>query len=716
MIAARAEPAGRRAARLGSLALVAAALAIYAQTARHGFLSYDDGAYITENPHVRAGLSAPGVRWAFADFHAANWHPLTWLAHMLDVQCFGLDAGKHHLVSAALHALNACLCYAFLRRATGAPWPSLLVALLFAVHPQRVESVAWAAERKDVLSGTFFFLALLLHERHARAPSIPRYLGVAAVFALGLLSKPMLVTLPLVLLLLDIWPLARLPIGPAPARPQPSLAPSHPGAFCAGGHPGQTYRVRSGLGLMAEKIPLLALSLASCAVTMAAQREGGAVRSMESLPLDARVATACLGTVEYVAKALWPAGLAFFYPHPAFVSPDSYSPHSPWVFLAALLVLAASALALRLRRALPAVLVGWAWYLVMLVPVIGLVQVGAQRIADRYAYLPTVGLYVAAVFGLERAVRPAAARRACLSAGFAAALACGAVAFRQVGYWRDTRTLCERALGVTAHNYVAHDHLGLLFQKQGDLERARKHYEATIAITPKLVDAHSNLGAVYMELGQRERAIERYQEALRLQPDFMDARLNWGLLCEREGDHEAALRHYQTAAQQHPESAAALAKVGDAALALHRYELAVEAYSRSLERQSDLAIAHAGLGIALDERGESSSAVAHFAAALGLDPTCAPALHGWAFLLASSAEEGRRDPARALELLGRCEARGEPSNWRHLRALAAALAARGEFAEAARAAATASALAPRPEWEGLTAEGERYRKGEALRR
>jgi tetratricopeptide (TPR) repeat protein len=689
------------------LLLVAAVALVYRESLRNGFVFFDDGAYITENPRVQRGLTWEGVRWAFGwDFHASNWHPLTWLGHMLDVELFGLDPAGHHAMSAGLHALNACLCFWALRRLTGASAPCALVALLFAVHPQRVESVAWAAERKDVLAGTFFFLTLLLYARHARAPSPARLACVTAALALGLLAKPMLVSVPLVLLLLDHWPLERL--GAARTASTPSPAPTHRLGTTRGG-PG-------GPRVWLEKAPLVALSALSCGVTLLAQSTGGAVRSLESLSIGERCASALLGTVEYVLKACWPAGLAYFYPHPAFVFPESFSPLGARVLFSGAGLLIASGLAWSLRRRLPPVFVGWFLYLAMLLPVVGLVQVGAQRSADRYAYLPTLGLYLALVFGLERALASARARRVLWTLGHLAALALALVARRQVGFWKDGIALAERALKVTERNYVAHDHLGFLFQKRGQLDLAREHYEAALAIAPLLVDVHSNLGALYQQLGERELARRQFEEALRLQPDYLDARLNWGLLCEQEGALEQALGHYERAARAHPESAAAWTKLGQAALALGRTELGLDALARALERDGGSARANAELGNALLELGRTEPAREHLGEALRLDPHEPGALHGLAFLRASSSDPALRDPAAALELLAGCPARGEASDWRHLRALAAALAARERYAEAAQAAAEALARAPRSRWAQLGEESEVYRRGEALRR
>jgi len=662
--------------------LVLAVGALYAQTFRHGFVSFDDGSYIAKNPHVNGGLSLENARWAFTEFHSANWHPLTWLSHQLDVQLFALAAGPHHLVSAGLHALNAVLCFLFLRRATGSLWASALVALLFAVHPQRVESVAWAAERKDVLSGTFFFLTLLAWLRYARAPSRTRYALALGCFALGLLAKPMLVTLPLVLLLLDCWPLGRT--GARPLR-----------------------------ALVLEKLPFLALSLGSALITLSAQRAGNAVRSIEVLSLDARFATAVLSTFAYVAQAFWPARLAFFYPHPAFVTPHEFAPLGARVWLGAAVLAALSLGAWRLRARVPAVFVGWSWMGLMLLPVIGLVQVGSQFYADRYAYLPLLGLTLALVFGLRELVQDARLRRALFALGLAASAACATLAYRQVATWKDDPTLYGRALEVTERNYVAHQNLGMYLQGRGDLTGAREHYQAALAILPDLYSAHGNLGGLYAQQGERALALAEFQEALRLVPDFLDARLSWGLLLQLDGDTAGALEHYQRAAREHPESADAWSQCGGALLALGRFAEARTAYEQALSRERGSAEAHAGLAEALDGLGDARAALAHFAEAQRLAPELARALHGEAWLRATRAE--LRDPARATALLQRCAPR-DGGSWAHLRVEAAVLAAQGRFPEAARAAAEAFAAAPRAEWERLKAELATYQAGRALER
>jgi len=688
MSAGERAPAGPHSARLElglCLALVLVVAALYAQTARHEFVSYDDGAYLTENAHVAGGLTAANVRWAFTDFHSANWHPLTWLSHQLDVELFGLAPGPHHLVNAALHACSSVLCFVFLRRATGSTWASALVALLFAVHPQRVESVAWASERKDVLAGVFFFLTLLAYERHARAPSPARYGLVVLCLALGLLAKPMLVSVPLVLLLLDLWPLERS-VFPKPAPgspvPSPSLAPTHPG---------ESARGRFSYGLFLEKVPLLLLAGASALVTLIAQRAGGAVQPMESLALPARLATAVLGTVTYLRQAFWPTGLCFFYPHPALVAGGVFEPFGWRVWLALIALVAVTLVAWRLHARHPCLLVGWGWFLVMLLPVVGIVQVGSQFCADRYAYLPLLGPTIALVFLGREIAGGLRLARAAFGFGLGIAALDAAVAYRQIGTWRDSSTLAARALGVTDRNYVAHEHMGLWLQRKGELEAAKEHYLAALESAPYLPSSHQDLGAVHALLGQRAEAEAQFSEALRLAPDHFQARMSLGYLHQREGDLEGALPHYEIASQQHPDKLEAWIQLAEL-----EFALGLHAEARAtFQRAEALAGSAAGL-----ELGQSLSQVPE---------------ERQAWVLATSAPP-ERDPARALALLEECAARHPGGSWRHARVRAAALAAAGRFEEAVGSAAEASALAPPPEWPRLKLERELYAAGKALGR
>lgn len=507
-------------------ALFLLTLALYFRVAHNDFIAIDDPGYL-QNRWVARGLSWDGVVWAFTREHSANWHPLTWLSHMLDVELFGTDPMGPHLVNAGLHALNVALLFLFLAGTTARTGASAFAALLFAVHPQRVESVAWVAERKDVLSACFFFAALLAHARHARQPSRKRLALVYGLGALGLMAKPMLVTLPCVLLLLDLWPLGRW-------RP---------------GEPGLARLVR-------EKLPLFALSAASVVVTLVAQQD--AMQDTELLPFGARLANAFDSWALYVAKFLWPAKLAIFYPHPALTSPVPRSPWGPGTLAAGAALVVVSALAWRARRprAGPStawLTTGWFWYVGMLVPVIGLVQVGGQQIADRYAYLPQTGLILVLVFGLDAGVRSAWARRALAAVGLLVAALAARATWAQIGVWRNSETLLRHALAVTERNALAHANLGLYYLERNELEPAIEELQARLALYPS-AGILVNLGVARQRRGEEEAARRAFEEALRIEPRLVQAHANLAALLLARGDAAGAIPHYEAALAQRPRS------------------------------------------------------------------------------------------------------------------------------------------------------------------
>jgi tetratricopeptide (TPR) repeat protein len=552
-----------------ALALVLAVAASYAEVGGFAFVRYDDPDYVLENPAVRGGLSWDNVRWAFTETHASNWHPLTWLAHMLDVELFGLGPAAHHWASVATHALATVLCFLALRALTARPWPSAFVAALFALHPLRVESVAWVSERKDVLAGVLFFATLLAYALYARAPSVARGLVVTGAFALGLLAKPMLVTLPFLLLLIDAWPLGR---------------------FEPGGGWSSARR------LLLEKLPLFVLAGLSAAVTLHAQRAGGALRTLEALPLEARLLNAPLALMGYLARFAWPTELAYFYPHPHLAGEAS-----PWGrsigALGALLL--ASLLALRVRRRAPALALGWCWFLGLLVPVLGIVQVGEQALADRYSYLPSVGLALALAFPLADAA--ARFRRLRLPIAVAATLVLGACALasrRQARTWRDSETLHRHALLVTARNYAAWTGLGNELATRRDLAGARTAYGEALALRPDYAPALYGLGLLEQEHGDPERALELYRAALANLPGLAAAALNLGaLLAQRGEDVDAALAFERVLElfPAHPDAhhnlGALLLRRGAASDARTHLEAALAARPESFESWAALAIA-----------------------------------------------------------------------------------------------------------------------------
>jgi protein O-mannosyl-transferase len=576
--------------------LVAATFLVYAQTARFDFVNFDDPQYVTANPHVRAGLTRAGAVWAFTSGDDANWFPLTRLSHMLDSQLFGVNAGPQHIVNVLLHALAALLLFAFLRRATRARWPSAFVALLFALHPLHVESVAWISERKDVLSACFWFLALWAYAHYAgrRAKGgsgLGWYLVVALAFAFGLMSKPMIVTLPLVLLLLDAWPFDRL---------RGSLGP-----------------------VLLEKIPLFTLAAAGAAATYLAQRHGGAVQSFSALPLGLRLENALVSYITYIAQTFWPSGLAIFYPHP---------PAIPvWQAIGAALALAAiSALVLRHRAARPYLAVGWSWFLGTLVPVIGLVQVGSQARADRYMYVPMAGLGIMLAWGALELVRrrPRAAVPAAV-VGCASCAAMMALSWVQTGYWANSETLFRRALAVTHDNYLAHYNLGVALQQTpGHLPEAISEFQATLRIQPDHAAAHNNLGNALSKIpGRLPEAVAEYRAALRLQPDYAAAHNNLGSALEDvPGGLPEAIAEYQTALRLQPDNAAAYNNLGDALLKAGRPAEAATQLETALRLDPDYASAHNNLGLALSRiPGRLPDAIEHFQAAVRLNPRAASA-------------------------------------------------------------------------------------------
>jgi len=460
--------------RVLALALVGLVLAVYAPVRAHEFVSYDDPVYLTENPHLGRGLDWDEVRWFFTHEYAANYHPLTWLSHLLDVQLFGLDPAGHHLVSVALHALNAVLVFLLLRRLLGAGQRreplAALGAALFALHPLRVESVAWASERKDLLCALFFLLALLAYLRHAERPGPWRYAAVLLATALALLAKPMAVTLPCVMVLLDLWPLRRLRFcglgerAPAPPSPAPT-------------HPGETHGDRRGHAVWLEKLPLLALVLLAALATWLAQRRAGSASDLASLGLDLRLLNGLAAVGVYLRQTLWPAGLAVFYPHAAILSP---TPRSALLLPAALGLGAALALLVltwRLRRTRPLAWVGLLWFLGTLAPVLGVVQVGTQAHADRYTYLPAVGLSLllaGLACGPDPAMREPIVRVPWLTAGLALSLALALVTRQQLHTWSDSATLFRHADAVVEDNYLARLKLGELVLDEGELVEAER--------------------------------------------------------------------------------------------------------------------------------------------------------------------------------------------------------------------------------------------------
>lgn len=487
-------PFPRRYVGILCLALVAATLAFYNPIAHNRFIEFDDGVYITVNPHVQQGLTWDTTRWAFTTFHAGYWHPLTWLSHALDCQIFHLNPAGHHYVNLLLHAVNAILLFLLLRSATRSTAASFVVGALFALHPVNVESVAWAAERKNVLSMLFFLLAMHAYTRYARSGAKSWYASVLVLFVLGLMAKPQIVTLPFVLLLWDYWPLERL----------------WAGTWTGGSS--ETYPSRSLRSLVVEKLPLFVLAAADSVVIVMAQRAAHAVRTASEVTWTVRIANATVSYVRYIEKALWPARLAAMYPRPAYLP--------MWqVAGAAALLIVLSILILRWhsRRYL---IVGWLWFLGTLVPMIGIVTVGEQAMADRFAYIPLIGLFVAAVWTFDAAIaKKPTLRFYAVGAALAAILSLGCLTYRQLGYWHDDETLWRYTLSVTDANYMAESNLAIALAKAGRADEAIVHFHAARASHQYPADQIVMLAQYEMRTGHPNEAVDECRAALAASPE-----------------------------------------------------------------------------------------------------------------------------------------------------------------------------------------------------
>jgi protein O-mannosyl-transferase len=580
---------------LVAVALLVATFVVYLPVRNHGFVAYDDPEYVSDNVWVRSGLTWDGVTWAFTTGHASNWHPLTWLSHMLDTELFGAAAAGPHLTNALFHAANAALLFICLHRLAGALVCSAWVSAIFALHPLRVESVAWIAERKDVLSGFFFLLTLLAYAKYVAAPPSSRfrarwYAGAVLLFGLGLMSKPMLVTLPCVLLLIDVWPLRRLELS--------SLGES----------------LRRAGPLLREKIPFFVLSAFSSWATFAVQAEGGAVRSLGSFDFGARLANALVSYGRYIEKTLWPAQLAVFYPHPG-------GWPAWWVAAAALVLAAASVAALGMRRKKPFLMTGWCWFLGMLVPTIGLIQVGNQAMADRYTYLPSIGLLIVFAWGVvavfERWRLPLAALGV---VGAALVVSCAAATRVQLAHWRDSETLFLRALAVTENNFVAHNGLGYAKLQSGDVDHAIVHFKKALEIHPAFAEAHTNLGNALLQRGQVDDAIACFRSALAAAPEFALARYNLGTTLLGRGDVEGAIAEFEITARQRPDDALVHTNLGNARLQKRQLPEAIVSHRRALQLQPHNPDRHNNLGSALVQAGNTEEGAAHFRKALQIEP------------------------------------------------------------------------------------------------
>jgi tetratricopeptide (TPR) repeat protein len=614
------------------LALAVITTALYLPITHYGFINFDDDDYITNNSHVQSGLTRAGVVWAFQTGAAANWHPLTWLSHMLDCQLYGLYPGGHHSTNLIFHVINTLLLFLWLRQLTGTLWRSALVAALFAWHPLHVESVAWAAERKDVLSTFFWMLTLIAYTRYARestvhSPKSRVFYGLSLLaFACGLMSKPMVVTLPFILLLLDFWPLNRIPPGSS---------------------------ARSIINLITEKAPFFVLTLAASVVTYFVQTSGRALWSPAGLSFSSRVANALWAYERYISKTFWPADLSIFYPYP-------YHWPAGLAMGAALLLALWSGLFIWRARQNPYLPVGWFWFLGTLVPTIGLVQVGSQSMADRYMYIPSIGLFILVVWGLDDFLnwRPHW-RRITTLAGVVALAGSLAVTRIQLGYWQNSIRLFRHAIEATTDNFVA----------------------------------YTCLGETLSDLGMKKEALMLCAEAVRISPNSPVAQYNFGMALLQNQRLGEAVEHLDAAAQLAPCNSEVQYNLGLVLLLHNKPDEAVRYFAAALVERPDFAEAHRRLAQALSQQSKSKEAIFHYRAALRLKPDFADALNELAWILATTPDSTLRSGAEAVQLAKRACELTKNQQAAYLTTLSAACAEAGQFPDAMAAAQRAGQLA-----------------------
>ena len=649
-----------------SLALVVGVALIYGQSYAFAFVNYDDQDYVYENPIVRGGLTWRAVRWAFTTGHAANWHPLTWISHCIDVSLFGLWPGGHHLVAVGIHAANAVLLFAFLRLATSRIWPCTFVAAIFAFHPLRAESVAWVAERKDVLSTAFALIALIayaVHSRRARA-GLP-YVATLVALACSLMSKGTFVTMPFVMLLLDVWPLRRIDCFDAATR------------------------MARGRALLLEKIPVFGVVLLASIATFTFQADAGAVMASSQIPLGPRLMNATVSVVRYLRMTVAPYGLASYYPHPYSIRGGSISIAA--VIGAATLILAISAVALAMFRARPYLAVGWFWFGGTLVPVIGIVQVGNQALADRYTYVPGIGLAIAVVWlAADVATRSRATRVWIVSLGVAALLVLGVVAHRQVGFWRDSQTLMQRGADVVPDSFVSHNNLGIVLDARGDLVAAEREYRRALAIYSENPGANNNLASLLLHSNRADEAKTFIDRTIAADPRFAPGYVTRAEWLSARGERDAAFADYELAVKLKPGEKRAWHNYALALALAGRYDDAANRWREAIAIDPDYVAALDGYGRALMMIGETRAAYAALERAIALKPDDDSTRYVLAWSLATNAAPTLRDARRAVAIASAIRDRRNPA---YVDALAAALASAGDFDNAATIADRAATLA-----------------------
>lgn len=619
------------------LFLVIATLIAYWQVTKADFISFDDPSYVTENPHVQKGLNTSDVFWAFTSVHSNNWHPLTFISHMIDVQLFGLKPGMHHLMNLLFHIANTLLLFIVLRKMTDTLWPAAFVAALFALHPLHVESVAWIAERKDVLSTFFFLLTLGAYYYYVKDKGIKRYLIVFMFFILGVMSKPMMVILPFVLLLLDFWPLGRLQktqdggllsvkndsrkINKKQKAKQLHINNNDKSI-------GQTeikFDWQTAFPLIREKIPFFAIAVISSVITLYAQQ--GVIKSVERYSMPTRIANAFVSYISYIKDMFWPEGLAVFYPYGNNLSNGD-------IVLSIVLIIIISAIIIILRR--PYLIVGWLWYLGTLIPVIGLVQVGLQARADRYTYIPLIGIFIMIAYGVTELVqRWPQLKKILAPASGAILLILIVLTGSQATTWQNNGTLYQHAMEVTVDNYWAHYNLGLYLAEQGSYEKALYHFSKSLRIKPQQDDALLNIGSIMAKKGDKERAIDYFKEAIRINPNSLKAYNNWGLLLTKTGEQKKAIPLFEKALQINEKDATTHYLLGISFANTGEIDKALSHLSEALRLSPRQPVVHNAAGAILLNMGKIDEAIDHFRQAL---------------LIAPSYPEARKNIRIALEL------------------------------------------------------------------
>ncbi len=640
--------------------LTVATLMAFWQVSRCDFINYDDHAYITENNHIRTGLSMDGIRWAFTTDYAANWHPLTWISHMLDVQLFGLNPQGHHLTNLFFHIANTLLLFVVLRRMSNALWQSAFVAALFALHPLHVESVAWVAERKDVLSAFFWMATMGAYCLYVERPGTGRYLIVLLLFVLGLMAKPMLVTLPFVLLLLDFWPLQRYqqwnsdqeitikPLSPGKRKGKSRKKKAVTITEEAKAENSTDFKFPLALvrQLFWEKIPLFTIAALSSIVTYIVQQKSGAVQSIAAYPLNVRLENAFVSYVAYIGKMLWPDKLAVIYPHPGL--------WQRWQVAGAVLILVSiTLLVIRAAKRYKYLTVGWFWYVGTLVPVIGIIQVGAQARADRYTYIPLIGLFIMTAWLVPDLLNKWRYREKALMASATIVLSCfSIVTCSQVSYWQDSLKLSDHALSVTDNNFIAYYTRGSAYASLSNKKQALEDYDKAIAINPIYADAYFGRGAAHAALGDQKQAIEAYDKAIELNPKNAEFYANRGTAYATLGDYNQALEDYDKAIKINPERAEYYANRGATYVALGNNKQSFEDYDRAIKINPEFAESYSNRGATYAALGNYKQAIEDYDRAIDASPKYAEAYNnrGAAYAALGNYKQAIEDYDRAIEI------------------------------------------------------------------